>query len=224
MIELANKLHENKSSLVFPHALQTMLNSDNLMVPEQAANINWMTNSNNQHTIEKTSSSSTSYASSPNDSAYASGSERFSQSPSYSHSTSSQDSQSSLFDFEPSNLESNFNGLKLTETIRPKTILHFESQLTQRKGRKGRPVTSAAIYDEQIDEARKENNIKMLKIARNKKSSQKYRMSKKEANMAIEMDLKLEMTINAELSKKLQKLERNVKDMLKLLQTWNMLN
>lgn len=153
------------------------------------------------------------YASSPNDSAYASASEN-SQSSYPSPSTSYYDSIAS-------------GSESTTSHRRPKSISRHERRssnlemLRQRNGRRGRPETKTEIYEAQIEDAKNKCNYAMLKIARNKKSSQKYRLSKKIKELAIEKNLSEQLEIESELNRKFQKNQIIIENIKQLLELYN---
>lgn len=104
---------------------------------------------------------------------------------------------------------------------RPITVSFHEMEslslkCNQRSGR-GRPRQNTKVYDAEIYEALKQDDSDRLKIARNKKSSQVYRMKKRNQIISLEKNLLKQSKINKKFEKKLQKLVKQNESLLELL-------
>lgn len=97
----------------------------------------------------------------------------------------------------------------------------FESQSSDEfsLNKRGRPLQKTKVYDDEIDKAVAENDHIQLKIARNKKSSQVYRLKKK--NKALKTEKKNEKLQNKKL-KLIEKLEKYIASNLKLKESFHL--
>jgi hypothetical protein len=92
-------------------------------------------------------------------------------------------------------------------SARPKTVSFYETrtpilediQLSKR----GRPRQNLEAYDAEIFRAIADDDYHSLKIARNKKSSQVYRLRKRHQTISAEKELRLQSKINRKLTKRL---------------------
>jgi hypothetical protein len=92
-------------------------------------------------------------------------------------------------------------------STRPKTVSFYETRtpiLTDiQLSKRGRPRQNLETYDAEIFKAIADEDYQSLKIARNKKSSQVYRLRKRHQTISAEKELLLQSKINRRLTKKL---------------------